>query len=419
MKVIQRFWRAKQSKNPLSASPRHTVGDESKVTSEEMKIQREKARLLDTIQQIHGNQIPPQRMLQTREIDPLGLAQLQRRIRDTAQSNAKMREKARFNPIATSNRLFDNKPGSDPTTKGPRRRYQELAEAQQRVSILLDNYLMKKPIRQHHGKDRSLSLSNCKALVEDLNTLPTLEEARDIIKNKKQEASRQPTQGEKEGKKPNLAVNTSHENVSDWFDDLSHNDIESSVLTHVKGMNAIRSKNEWALVTAPHDVTGPPINIKELSKATDSQLHSDGIKLFPSPAAAWVSGKDGEESLMWIAYAAQPNKFGAKAEADDAGAPKSPNPEDEKSHKAARAILGDVNGEELLVNLAKELSTVQTRREYIRKKVDSERNRERQLAEVFENEALSLIRQNMVSKNHHLQYLLSSLLLSSSSLSGS
>lgn len=353
--------------------------------------------MLDTIHQVHGNQVQSKRTVHSREIDPLGLAQLQRSIRDTAQNNSKMREKSRFNPMSAT-RVFDAKAGErpDPSKKGPRRRYQELAEIQQKASILLDDYLMKKPIHQHHSKDRLASLSNCKALAEDLNKLPNLEEARELIKNKKHSVAQTPLQEANKGKKPNLAINTTHDDVNDWFDGISHNDMESSVLTHLKGMHALRSY-EWGLVIAPHDVTGPPINIKELSKINDNVLHGDATKLFPSPAAAWVSGKDSEESLMWIAYAAQPSKFGTKVtEADADAAPKSPNAEDEKSHKAARAILGDVNGEDLLGKLAKEVSSVQTRRESIRKKVDSERKREHQLAEIFENEALSLIRQNMV-----------------------
>ena len=414
VKAIQRFWRKKQSKNPLSSSPHHPIGAESKVHSEELKLQREQARLLEIIQQVHGTHETPKRVLENREVDPLGLAQLQRRIRDKAQQNSKMREKVRFNPIATSTRLFDGKGGDrSDSKKGPRRKYQELAECQQRVSILLDDYLMKKPIHQHQSKDRLYSLSNCKNLSDDLQQLPTLEEAREMIKNKKQAAAKNSGQGATtDGKKPNLVVNTSHEETNNWFDELSRDDIGSSVLVHIKGINAMRSKNEWGIVTAPHDVTGPPINIKELSKVIDTQLQTDGTKLFPSPASAWINGKDSEESLVWIAYSAQRSKFGSKAnEGDENVPPPSPSAEDEKSHKAARAILGDVNGEELLGRVAKELSTVQTRREFIRKKIDSERNREGQLAEIFENEALSLIRQNMVRLllvyhhyNHHTYY---------------
>ena len=75
-------------------------------------------------------------------------------------------------------------------------------------------------------------------------------------------------------------------------------------------------RGRWGLVAAPHDVSGPPIDVSQLprSAAEDREKESGGGR---GPvgeghrklANAWAAGTEDELSLWWVSYAAQPCKL--------------------------------------------------------------------------------------------------------------
>lgn len=108
------------------------------------------------------------------EMDAFGLAQLQRRVKDAAQSKAKIRTREkegglgyrdqdqtfqksgdfslRFNPGGTlrGSTKSGTKEGGREERGGIRKRYQDLAEVQQKASILLEEYHTYAAIRRRN-----------------------------------------------------------------------------------------------------------------------------------------------------------------------------------------------------------------------------------------------------------------------------
>jgi len=126
------------------------------------------------------------------EVDALGLAQLQARIRDEASKKSKklaleknsggIGKENKFDPAAT---LSLNKPpaGKDGGGGGGvRRKYQELAEAQSKASVLVDEHLNSNELRKRRQAERLASLGQAVQLTKQLSEPLSLQEARDMIK---------------------------------------------------------------------------------------------------------------------------------------------------------------------------------------------------------------------------------------------
>ena len=85
-------------------------------------------------------------------------------------------------------------------------------------------------------------------------------------------------------------------------------------------MAALKDREKWSLVALPSNIAGPPVDIKHL-EPTRKGYHG---RYLPPLAAAWAAGEGAEESLYWVAYAAQMSKFvlpGASSSSPGGGAP--------------------------------------------------------------------------------------------------
>ena len=142
-----------------------------------------------------------------------------------------------------------------------------------------------------------------------------------------------------------------------WLQDLPVAGLGDAVDLHLQTMAALRDREKWSLVALPSNIAGPPVDIKRL-EPTRKQYHG---RYLPPLAAAWAAGDGAEESLYWVAYAAQSSKLAAAAGpgpgpgagavdgAERAAAVAAAREErDSAGQRAARAVLGEVEGSDLL-----------------------------------------------------------------------
>ena len=176
---------------------------------------------------------------------------------------------------------------------------------------------------------------------------------------------------------------------------------------HEKDLHTYKSHlSNWGLVAMPHDVTAPPCDILALSDKLHEQLslsaaapssshthtntntststhnqHSSSSH-FPASklASQWADGRDIQDSLYWVAYAAQTRVNAHRtSDASHVGPPDGKESKEATaatdvrggwtqplwvpssvSEKKAHDILGEVDGEELLQVKEKIIITVLT-----------------------------------------------------------
>jgi hypothetical protein len=183
----------------------------------------------------------------------------------------------------------------------------------------------------------------------------------------------------------------------------------------------------WGLVAAPHDVTGPPIDIALLSKkkeederrqyAQAQEPHHKHAKL----ATEWADGTDVEESLWWVSYAAQPRRYLSELSTFDEekdpgilrkaqGAGEDPDggadhgwtsmgKRDSAAQRAASDLVGEVEGEKLLLQLSKQALGAGKRRDEVVTKTIEFNSRVNRLAKVFQDESLRILQARMAGVN--------------------
>jgi hypothetical protein len=371
--------------------------------------------------------------------------------------NQSFNASVRFNAAATfslhkssSENGFEVKDQANGNNNGSNRnKYKDLAEVQQSASTLLNEYIEAQPYRKNNHEKRMNSFCHCKHLLQQLsgNNLPTLDSARELIRLEERNVVSKPSQPHSpirnrnsNSSSPNrfgspdkiLIVDTNLDNNSEykksWSDDDEENNklyqviknksnqvnnnnmgewlhglplegFDNSINSHlrtVKAMGVGLVKNMWSLVAAPHDVTGPPIDIVQLEKFNDVALNSKkSKKLFPGMAMAWADGTDADDSLWWVSYAAQTRKT---TKIDDEETTKNKKiQENSESSKKAHEMLGDVVGDDLLAKISKDCMGISHRRHNVQKKVDNDVKRVNRLAMVFEEEALSLVKRKLLN----------------------
>ena len=113
----------------------------------------------------------------------------------------------RFNPAET---MRNKTPGGNPVGRGGdmdrggmRRKYQDLAEMQQKVLVMLDEYHARRAVSKRHTYDRLYSLGHSEALIQQLSHLPSLDQALVLIQTNNPSSSTgtgdSPGQGDESG----------------------------------------------------------------------------------------------------------------------------------------------------------------------------------------------------------------------------
>ena len=259
----------------------------------------------------------------------------------------------RFNPAET---MRNKTPGGKQTGKGGdmdrggmRRKYQDLAEVQQKVLVLMDEYQARRTVSKRHTYDRLYSLGHSEALIQQLSHLPSLDQALVLIQSNRPSpcvdddpeekgGTKEGNKGEKTGEKskrgpatavkasasasPTRSSSSSFSNTTStnsksfnnqWLYDLPRHGLEDAVDMHLQTMEALADKEKWSLVALPNNITGPPVDIKRVEHLTSQASNRKGGKgrYLPPLAAAWADGDGAEESLYWVAYATQGSKLNA------------------------------------------------------------------------------------------------------------
>jgi len=403
VKVIQRAWRRKagislrRSESYLAAKkPVQDPLNMEAVLSAEALASRQ--RILDHIQRSNPNKrkgaVEP-KSLELKE-EPGRLAILHRKVKEAAEKKALGKNVdgtaadmrlARANLNAAEGRdgidrmARHVKSGKDNT----RRHYQELAEARARLNALMEGYVLHKSELEHDQTHRLASLGATKELLAELGQLPSLDDARQRILAARQYEMQRHRTG------PGADDEEKAEEHNLWYINvnvINNNNLTAAADRHVLTSATMKNKGRWDVVSAPHDMTGPPISVTELS-TIDRQ---NNISLAKSRAhrqrmaTAWANREDQASSLCWVSYAAQQGKYDktdllALAQAE--GGPE----------KLASA-LGIVSGQELLERLAKEAANNRSRLTAVAEYCKAEDVKVDRLASEFASQSMALLAQN-------------------------
>ena len=213
-------------------------------------------------------------------METLGLTQLQRRVREAAlqrlktdfgESNQALESSV---PLALAalpagkhkflprSQIFGS--GGRHQRGGVRKLYQELLQTQQMTEISSNEYASAREAMKAAQRQRLLSLERCHQLTEQLIHPLSLDEAmpRTGVDSSIEEAvseklkgwcSDVPRQGLDEAVKCHLHTADVMESITSKAAENDENSRE--------GMDGNRKRYKWSVVAAPHDVTGPPIDL--------------------------------------------------------------------------------------------------------------------------------------------------------------
>jgi hypothetical protein len=155
---------------------------------------------------------------------------------------------------------------------------------------------------------------------------------------------------------------------ANYLRDLPLSGLETAVKDHQRTMTALLENSSWSTVVAPHNITGPPVDVSQLLLEEEEEDDDDVWKEEKHKTSV---NKSEDNSLLWVAYAAQKSKYTSTIQADD-----SENENDMKTvtesfsdqrtfdllarwlsigrrsssqaERATQELLGEVPGEELL-----------------------------------------------------------------------
>ena len=307
----------------------------------------------------------------TIECDALGLAQLQRRISEAARKRLKENNEARDNVFARTGAPFGRNDESIDFTRvisrdRGKKDMQRLLELQQTCGVWLDEYCEGRHRLLISQEARLKSLGHCKQMLQQTDKLPTLDEAKAQIK---------------------LAGKESKSWLSD--EDVTGDGLEVAVAAHLRTLHAVTHRDRWNIV-APHDITGPPLDITTLPSVSDAKAKDRRLDKL---ASLWAGGTDAEESLWWVSFASQlPEQRTRKVTADvDEHILKEEKlmgyPSEDVSQATAYRLIGEVDGHKLLQEATKDFLRAKDRKAATLQAIQTQREREMRVAAVFEQEA--------------------------------
>jgi hypothetical protein len=355
------------------------------------------------------------------DMDAYGLAQVYRRVKDAAQAKYKLdtddaQNSEMHNPLPKGLDIISAKKhkylgrslvfsaAKKTMPGGARKRYQDLLQMQQVASVVLDDYLEYRNDMYEMQHERLLTLGHCATLVQQLTHPPSLDEAMQIIRGEYKESHESkntptPIHGNKE------LFSSDGIEKSFWLQGLPLNGLEDAVAAHLRtdaAMEAVASRaagdptrrSRWSVVAAPHDLTGPPVDLLTLPSIQNETLIA---RAFPYDNINSLADK--EESLWWVAYAAQTTHY-PESHRDEEGVGSDlrggwtaeGQPRGSEAQRRAQELLGQVKGEELLQRVAVDVMSMPDRRALLEKMCIQEEERSSRLSKVLREDVINRIR---------------------------
>ena len=303
------------------------------------------------------------------DTDAIGLAQLQRRIKDEMLRKRDSSGKAGTLESMAAFQSMQMKIRRDRQARGAtsvRESYKELSDLQRKAGVLLGGYLSNRDGINARKTERLQTLANIRQLVGDLRDLPVLAEAKKTIDSVKTRSL-----GKEEDKRQ-IAQDS-------WYTSVPLQTLPVAVDKHLSTVDAMDSKSSWGTVASPHDMTGPPINIRQLSSDDQARLfNDDGQKAnitHRGLTSAWLRGADDSHSLLWASYCAQASKL------DKSMRNSNQNETDAK-----------LDGHHpVLVKLVRESMLAGKRKDLISNQVKSDKQKIDEMASAYANQSIALM----------------------------
>ena len=402
-KVVQRAWRRKAGLAERKADSRGAgkksaaalyAEAEAAALSTEALLARQK--IVDHISRCNVNKWNGSNEPQSLNLkdEPGRLAILHRRVKEAAERKALV---SSLNGQTADSRLARAKlnaadgDGIDRLARqtksnkdGVRRQYQELSEARAKLNGPLENYLLTKSACEAAQSKRLASLGATNVLLAELSRLPSLDEARERIFAAREYEIQMHRNGAGSGS-INKEKASEH---NEWYINLNvinNTSLFQAVDNHLLTASTMKNKARWDVVSAPHDMTGPPISVTDLSVA-DKENNRDSAKSRAHRqrlATAWANREDLQGSLCWVSYAAQQGKYDKTDLKELAQAEGGPD--------KLTSALGIVSGKELLDLLSKEASNNRNRISAVSEYCKSEEGKIDRLAAEFASQSLALL----------------------------
>lgn len=350
-RALQRVWRTYQSKkfgtqlaasygswaNTLKTIRQANAAATLARQEKEMREQRETDKLHElvysTVVKTHSDheniEVP------TFDLDALTLAQLHRRIKDISRLKQKSKsssvDPSEYGPSATAPGLSESlvsmggsifgdtmnggaktPSGRRPVAGGRGQQYQELVDIQQRRQELWAEY-------EEHSEDMATTqlhrmecFQRCKKLTSTLLSPPSLEEARLLLKGKMNPDRLNATSSIDSGTSstvlqqwattlgcPQKSVDASIESSAT----IPLENLDEAVDRHIRTAQVLKNRDRWSIVTAPHDIAGPPVDITTFdispSSLTTRQTFLQQQQDF---------NQFDDQSLWWVSYCNQPSR---------------------------------------------------------------------------------------------------------------
>jgi hypothetical protein len=407
-RVIQRFWRGVVQLSSVVGSgianriilrqsySSRPKDDNQELHEESVKLTQELYQMMKTARESSVSQAKADELLskELKEDEPmtaLHLAGLQKRIAEQARSKRSDQEELRMRRGLRPTLKVDDAEGEDDpiykqsTSKAQlrRRKYEELISLQNMSSIMLKEYIDDKVKLVERLTARKQRMDHVEKLLEELTHLPSLDSPSATLTHW------MATMSEKES---------------------NPNAIRSAASRHLQTIQAMRNLQlisdqdkskyrRWSIVASPYDTLLPPIDITsppfQSSYEAITQLSAKNTNFSSGAQLAedWLSGKDAEESLWWVAYACQPPTYLGDGLHD-------PTYHDENDHTEAnisassdrmlvQKLLGSVNRQDLLDRLCRENILSSQRKERINKILKAEELKLEQKSELYERQVIT------------------------------
>lgn len=295
-RLLQRTWRrvARGGKNTKGVSGTAEIQGVKTATASDAKIKREKessqgnfvAKVTQRMQQDaellresgHRAKLRSDIAMQI-DMDSIGLSELMERVK--ASASERQREEA-----------IKERKDQPCKADGVRKKYQELYERRQMAAVMIESFQESAEQRARDQYDRLYTLGHTKLLLQELSSphLPSLDQAKEMILNRRN--------------------NPVLEHKQDWVADLADFNIDAlrvAARDHFDTCNTLTgaAKKKWSVVTSPHDVMEPPVDLLRLRETLDSRHR----RVVDIGDLKQQRDKEKMESLYWVAFAAQRSQF--------------------------------------------------------------------------------------------------------------
>jgi hypothetical protein len=373
-KIIQRFWRKKR----LTVLHKRVVNDNKLMRVEALRADDDRAvcRLQETLKSIRDSssleENPDDGMLDYSNRgypDAMKLMELLDRIKESAKQKHAEREYYNLQRKEETTKKLDTLPMQYEAKSNPRKKYSDYFQSRQQVSVIVEDYMIERENWRRDQLSRVTEMNRCRRLIEDCSQPMSLSEASKILRGSgvlgksHHNSVDENSEGKQETKES--GIREGNEFVTKMFQDLPPVTTDSylqSIGRYQQAVRAHREESKWGYVNVSHigllnSSHSGPINLRDLDYTISDVRNLNRRKKVKKALT------NEEESIAWITYASQDSRridtavTGNDAGADDDDAPKSKIDHKDMlltaTERNANALLGEVEGRELLQNVCK------------------------------------------------------------------